>query len=143
MLFIKQCFNYAIHAFQFNHDSKYLEVVSLKYITFMSVYKYNSPAALSRLKQIQGRSLTYSNFFTNICQVLESQLIEEIKKKHQLNDDTKMHLDEIWRLEHSKDVVVSSVIMLLKKKMKMWENLSTGETTNLDRFITDVIDVSK
>ena len=64
--------------------------------------------------------------------------------KHQLKevDETKMHLDEIWRLEQTKDALMVSVILLLKTKMKMWENLSTGETTTLDRFIVDVIAIS-
>lgn len=52
MLFIKYSFNQAIHAFQYTHNTTQLEIVSLKYITFMSAYKHNSPAALSRLKQV-------------------------------------------------------------------------------------------
>ena len=65
--------------------------------------------------------------------------------KHQLKevDDSKMHLDEIWRLEQTKDALMGCVVQLLKTKMKMWENLSTGETTSLDRFIVDVLAISK
>lgn len=39
MLYIKYCFNQSIHAFQYNHNTKHLEIMALKYITFMSAYK--------------------------------------------------------------------------------------------------------
>ena len=54
-----------------------------------------------------------------------------------------MHIDEIWRLEQSKVIIVNSVVDLLKVKMKMWENLSSGESGTLNKFIRDVLQVSK
>ena len=38
---------------------------------------------------------------------------------------------------------MGSIVRLLRAKMHMWENLSSGETGSLDRFIGDVLTVSK
>jgi hypothetical protein len=45
-----------------------------------------------------------------------------------------MQVSEIWRLESIKDQVIEKINCVLKQKIKMWENLSSGETSNLDKL---------
>jgi hypothetical protein len=48
--------------------------------------------------------------------VLESQLVEDIKMRHPQSesDEARMQVDEIWRLEQSKEIIVGSIVRLLK-----------------------------
>lgn len=54
-----------------------------------------------------------------------------------------MNVTEIWRLEMVKEEIVSNIVCVLKKKIKMWENLCSGEISNMDRFLIDIIRISK
>lgn len=44
----------------------------------------------------------------NVCAVLESQLIDDIKQRHPKieHDEEILQVDEIWRLEQSKNKIV-------------------------------------
>lgn len=146
MTFIKTQFVSALNKLSYFSHTAELEQISLKYITFMANCKDNSPMALTKLKQIRNKSYSFSFFFYQICFVIESKLVEAVKVKHLRKNEKDfriMSVDEIWRLETVKDEIVRNIGDVLKKKIKMWENLMNGETNNLDKLIKDVLAISK
>lgn len=54
-----------------------------------------------------------------------------------------MNVTEIWRLEIVKDTIVKSIVQVLRKKIKVWEELCSGEINNMNKFLVSLIEVSK
>lgn len=69
--------------------------------------------------------------------------MRHFEEKSTYDDIVKMNVTEIWRLEMVKDEIVSNIVCVIKKKIKMWENLCSGEISNMDRLLIDIIKISK
>lgn len=54
-----------------------------------------------------------------------------------------MNVNEIWRLETIKDIVVNAIVLVLRKKIKVWEELCSGEVQTMDKFLDRIIIISK
>ena len=79
--------------------------------------------------------------------MIESRFIEALKQKHteeksNYDDMIKMNVTEIWRLEMVKDEIVKSVVIVLRKKIKLWEELCSGDISNMDRLLEEIIKIS-
>ncbi|CAD8195012.1 unnamed protein product [Paramecium octaurelia] len=146
--YIKRQFHQTIQQLSFSLNLDDVEYLSLKYISFMFLFKQNSSSSLTKLRQIQSRTAKFSYFFCNITKVTEEQFIEALKLRHfeeksTYDDIVKMNVTEIWRLEMVKDEIVANIVCVIKKKIKMWENLCSGEISNMDRLLVDIIKISK
>ncbi|CAK87816.1 unnamed protein product (macronuclear) [Paramecium tetraurelia] len=145
--YVKRQFHQTIQQLSFSLHLDEVEYLSLKYISFMFSFKQNSLSSLTKLKQIQSRTVSFSYFFRNVTKVTESQFIDALKLKHfedknSYDDVVKMNVTEIWRLEMVKDDIVKSIVSVLRKKITLWENLCSGDIQNMNRFLEDIIKIS-
>ncbi|CAD8191885.1 unnamed protein product [Paramecium pentaurelia] len=145
--YVKRQFHQTIQQLSFSLHLDEVEYLSLKYISFMFSFKQNSLSSLTKLKQIQSRTVQFSYFFRNVTKVTESQFIDALKLKHfedknSYDDVVKMNVTEIWRLEMVKDDIVKSIVSVLRKKITLWENLCSGDIQNMNRFLEDIIKIS-
>lgn len=53
-----------------------------------------------------------------------------------------MNVTEIWRLEMVKEEIVKSVVIVLRKKIRLWEELCSGDISNMDKFLEEIIKIS-
>lgn len=53
-----------------------------------------------------------------------------------------MNVVEIWRLEIVKEIIVRSIVAVLRKKIRVWEELCSGEISNMDKLLASILVVS-
>lgn len=54
-----------------------------------------------------------------------------------------MNVTEIWRLEMVRDDVVKNIVAVLRKKIRLWEELCSGDISTMNRFIEEIIKISE
>lgn len=54
-----------------------------------------------------------------------------------------MNVAEVWRLEIVKEIIITMIVQVIKKKIKLWDNLCNGEISSMDKLLNAVIDISK
>ncbi|EAS01146.2 transmembrane protein, putative (macronuclear) [Tetrahymena thermophila SB210] len=133
--FIIQRFTWAISNQTVQKDTAEFEHLSLKYISFLTKYKNNSPKAYNELKTLQSKRKNISIYFKTLSNILSKNIEfimnqkyvrvqSEMNQKMKLNEE--LQIKDLIQVEEFKNQLLNPIKEYCQLKINFWQKLRAG-----------------
>ncbi|KAL4450874.1 hypothetical protein ABPG74_011716 [Tetrahymena malaccensis] len=133
--FIIQRFTWAISNQTVQKDTAEFEHLSLKYISFLTKYKNNSPKAYNELKTLQSKRKNISIYFRTLSNILSKNIEfimnqkyvrvqSEMNQRMKLNEE--LQIKDLIQVEEFKNQLLNPIKEYCQLKINFWQKLRGG-----------------
>ncbi|KAL4494981.1 hypothetical protein ABPG72_015681 [Tetrahymena utriculariae] len=133
--YIIQRFTWALSNQIVQKDTAEFEHLSLKYISFLTKYKNNSPKAYNELKTLQSKRKNISIYFRTLSNILSKNIEfimnqkyvrvqSEMNQKMKINEE--LQIKDLIQVEEFKNKLLNSIQEYCQHKINFWQKLRGG-----------------